>query len=34
MCFGMFMAILDVQVVASSLTNMQTALGIPSDRLS
>ena len=30
----MFMAILDVQVVASSLTNMQTALDIPSDRLS
>lgn len=34
MYFGMFMAILDVQVVASSLTNMQTALGIPSNRLS
>jgi MFS transporter, DHA2 family, multidrug resistance protein len=34
MCVGMFMAILDIQVVASSLTNMQTALGIPSDRLS
>jgi DHA2 family multidrug resistance protein len=34
MCIGMFMAILDVQVVASSLTAMQSALGIPSDRLS
>jgi DHA2 family multidrug resistance protein len=34
MCIGMFMAILDIQVVASSLTNIQTALHIPADRLS
>ncbi len=34
MCVGMFMAILDIQVVASSLTNMQAALAIPSDKLS
>ena len=29
MCVGMFMAILDIQVVASSLTNIQSALNIP-----
>ena len=29
MCVGMFMAVLDVQVVASSLTAIQTALHIP-----
>jgi DHA2 family multidrug resistance protein len=34
MCLGMFMAILDIQVVASSLTNIQTALHIPADKLS
>ncbi len=34
MCLGMFMAILDIQVVASSLTNIQTALHIPNDQLS
>jgi DHA2 family multidrug resistance protein len=28
MCAGMFMAILDIQVVASSLTNIGAALGI------
>ncbi len=34
MCVGMFMAILDIQVVASSLTNIQSALDIPADKLS
>ena len=34
MCLGMFMAILDIQVVASSLTNIQSALHVPSDQLS
>src|SRR5271165_5807735 len=34
MCVGMFMAILDIQVVASSLTNIQAALRVPADRLS
>jgi DHA2 family multidrug resistance protein len=34
MCFGMFMAILDIQVVASSLTNIQHALNIPDDKIS
>jgi DHA2 family multidrug resistance protein len=34
MCVGMFMAILDIQVVASSLTNIQAALRIPIDQLS
>ena len=34
MCLGMFMAILDIQVVASSLTNIGTALSIPEYRLS
>ena len=33
MCLGMFMAILDIQVVASSLTNIGTALAIPDYRL-
>jgi len=33
MCVGMFMAVLDVQVVASSLTAIQTALHIPLERL-
>ncbi len=34
MCIGMFMAILDIQVVASSLTNIQSALNITPDRMS
>ena len=34
MCIGMFMAILDIQIVASSLTNIRAALGISADRLS
>ena len=34
MCVGMFMAILDVQVVATSLPAIQGALGIPPDKMS
>jgi DHA2 family multidrug resistance protein len=34
MCVGMFMAILDIQVVASSLTSIQTALHIPANAIS
>jgi DHA2 family multidrug resistance protein len=34
MCVGMFMAILDVQVVATSLPTIQSALAIPPDRMS
>jgi DHA2 family multidrug resistance protein len=34
MASGMFMAILDIQIVASSLPEIQTGLGIPLDRLS
>jgi DHA2 family multidrug resistance protein len=34
MCVGMFMSILDIQVVASSLTNIKAALAIPTDWLS
>ena len=34
MCLGMFMAILDIQIVASSLPEIQTALAIPLDQLS
>ena len=34
MCVGMFMAILDIQIVASSLPDIQSGLGIPLDRLS
>jgi DHA2 family multidrug resistance protein len=34
MCIGMFMAILDIQVVASSLTNIRAALHISPDRMS
>ena len=34
MCVGMFMAILDVQVVATSLPTIQSALGIPRDQMS
>jgi DHA2 family multidrug resistance protein len=34
MCIGMFMAILDIQIVASSLTNIGGALHLPPDDLS
>ena len=34
MCIGMFMAILDVQVVATSLPTIQRALEIPQDQMS
>src|SRR5271169_4144292 len=34
MCVGMFMAILDVQVVATSLPTIQSALAIPPDQMS
>jgi DHA2 family multidrug resistance protein len=34
MCIGMFMAILDIQVVATSLPTIQGALGIPADEMS
>jgi MFS transporter, DHA2 family, multidrug resistance protein len=34
MCVGMFMAILDVQVVATSLPTIQNALDIPPDQMS
>jgi MFS transporter, DHA2 family, multidrug resistance protein len=34
MCIGMFMAILDIQIVASSLTNIGNALQIPLEHLS
>ena len=34
MCIGMFMAILDIQVVATSLPTIQGALGIPADQMS
>jgi DHA2 family multidrug resistance protein len=34
MCFGMFMAVLDVQVVASSLTTMRDSLGLSISSLS
>jgi DHA2 family multidrug resistance protein len=34
MCAGMFMAILDIQIVASSLAEIQAGLAIPLDRLS
>jgi len=34
MCIGMFMAILDVQVVATSLPTIQSALAIPPDQMS
>ncbi len=34
MCLGMFMAILDIQVVASSLTTIESALKIPADKIS
>ena len=34
MCVGMFMAILDIQVVAAALPRMSQALSIPLDRLS
>src|SRR6201996_685585 len=34
MCLGMFMAILDIQVVATSLPTIQQALGISRDAMS
>lgn len=34
MCLGMFMAILDVQVVATSLPTIQAALSVPPDQMS
>jgi MFS transporter, DHA2 family, multidrug resistance protein len=34
MCIGMFMAVLDVQVVATSLPTIQQALDIPKDQIS
>ena len=34
MCLGMFMAILDIQVVATSLPSIKEALGIPAERMS
>ncbi len=34
MCVGMFMAILDVQIVATSLPTIQSALDIPPDQMS
>src|SRR3954451_4652730 len=34
MCLGMFMAILDIQVVATSLPTIQSALKISPDRMS
>jgi DHA2 family multidrug resistance protein len=34
MCAGMFMAILDIQIVASSLPDIQIALHLPQDQLS
>ena len=34
MCLGMFMAILDIQVVATSLPAIQQALGISQDAMS
>jgi MFS transporter, DHA2 family, multidrug resistance protein len=34
MCVGMFMAILDVQIVATSLPTIQSALAIPPDQMS
>ncbi len=34
MCIGMFMAILDIQIVATSLPNIQEALAIRPDQMS
>src|SRR5665647_2411760 len=34
MCIGMFMAVLDIQVVATSLPTIQNALNIPPDQMS
>lgn len=34
MCVGMFMAILDVQIVTTSLPNIQSALKIAPDQIS
>jgi DHA2 family multidrug resistance protein len=34
MCLGMFKAILDVQIVVTSLPDIQGALGIPPEQMS
>src|SRR5215469_4208805 len=34
MCFGMFMAILDIQIVSASLTEIQAGLAASSDEIS
>ena len=34
MCLGMFMAILDIQIVATSLPTIQAVLGIDADKVS
>ena len=34
MCVGMFMAILDIQVVATSLPTIQAAIGVAPDQIS
>src|ERR1700761_3761489 len=34
MCLGMFMAILDVQVVATSIPTIEHALAVPAERIS
>jgi DHA2 family multidrug resistance protein len=34
MCIGMFMAVLDIQVVATSLPTIQRAIGIEPDAMS
>lgn len=34
MCLGMFMAVFDIQVVATSLPAIQSALAIPPDAMS
>ena len=33
MCLGMFMAILDIQIVATSLPTIQAALHVPTDQM-
>jgi DHA2 family multidrug resistance protein len=34
MCVGMFMGVLDIQIVATSLQAIDTALAIPPERMS
>ncbi|HEY0107476.1 MAG TPA: DHA2 family efflux MFS transporter permease subunit [Rhizomicrobium sp.] len=34
MCFGMTLAVLDIQIVASSFTTIEASFGVPPDRLS